>query len=127
MSGYHRIVEELLAAHELFRRLGFVPTELGPIATERQIPFQAVHGDRTFRIDVCGGKAASACNKELCDLVVEQYPRAALWWNSVMTPEHERMRVWLNSAAYEASGNIVHSLARKGFPLAEMAAAKGKS
>jgi hypothetical protein len=126
-SKFHRITEELLAAHELFRRLGFLPTELGPLVTDRQILFQAARNGRVFRIDVAGGKAASGFTEQLAKLVTEEYAPAANWWNNCMTPESERVRIWLNSAALAASEEIVLALMRKGFKVREMIEAKGKN
>lgn len=121
---FHRVTQELLATHELFRRLGFVPAELGPVAIGRQVLFQAAHGDLVFRADVAGGLSLNAVTEEEVALIAGEYPAAARWWNSHATPEEARMFVWLNSVACQHSSEIVLALARKGFPLAEMAEAK---
>lgn len=126
-STFHRITEELLASHELFRRLGFVPSELGPRITNRQILFEANRSGRVFRLDVAGGLAAFPFTPDLAKQIAEEYGPAATWWNSIMTPESERLRIWINSAAYHSADHVIALLIRKGFRVREMIEAKGKN
>lgn len=103
----HKIICEALAAHEVFRRLGFTPDEI----------FIHPHSDELF---VVVKRAALMFSLTLgkhdindVNSVIEKWTAAADWWNT--GPEPERRELFDRSEVRKNVVMIIAAMQAKGF------------
>lgn len=111
-------VRELLSVHEIFRRLGFLARDLyvdvfpqgcsRPGCDRVHVQFALRIGEPTsaplFRIDIY----------EDCSTVEEEWPKAALWWNSPERTKGELDEIYQNSFAVRNKVSLLMALSAKG-------------
>ncbi len=111
-------VRELLAVHEIFRRLGFLSRDLyvdtfpkgcaAPGCEATHVQFALRIGEPAspplFRIDI----------NEDCSKVAEDWPKAAFWWNAPERTRDELDEVYQNSFVVKNKVGLLIALAAKG-------------
>lgn len=97
-------VQELLALHEAFRKMGYPPGELF-VATfkgDGAVQFVLRRGGQQFTVDVERGLEPAK--------VLEEWARAVTWWNNNETSDADRSRIYKGSRLI-GGGNTVSLIA----------------
>ncbi len=111
-------IRELLAIHEIFRRLGFLPRDLYvdifPNGCGHPPPCKGIHAQFALRI---GGNSTEPLFRidinEDCSDVDANWGSAATWWNTASTNE-ERIELYENTWARRSSMQLLMALSKKG-------------
>lgn len=110
-KGWPDTIKELLALHEVFRKMGYKPEELYvvPYKTSGAIQFWLDHKGKCFVVDVASG--------EDTEKIVADWPKAAEWWNSKDTSDLERASIYKQSKLLRGGGigSLVAALTLRGF------------
>lgn len=100
-------IRELLALHEMFRKLKYPSEELF-VSTYRtgQVQFVLNHRNEIFTIDVAIGQDVTK--------VSEEWGKAVEWWNNPATPEEERQAIYKEFSAVRDATTLVSKLMQRG-------------
>lgn len=112
-------IRELLAAHEIFRRLGFLPqnlyVDIYPNGCGHPPPCKGLHVQFALRI---GGKETEPVFKidinEDCSDVSENWTKAVEWWNSSERNKEELNEIYWNTSAGRNKAQLLIALGKKG-------------
>lgn len=107
---FSMVTRELLALHEMFRRLNFDAAELYVCVYADAVHFQ-LGRDAKFVIDVPNPDRRSPPQ------VVEEWALALTWWNSHQTSDELRNEVIQGSAFWAQSTAIIAKLVMMGLYL----------
>ena len=103
----HPIIREALAAHEVFRKLGFTPDEIFLRPRPGELFVTVQRGGLEFNLDL-GDHDIDDTNR-----VIALWAAGADWWNT--GPEPERRELFDTSEVRKSAVMIIAALQAKGF------------
>ena len=109
MKTLSTAVKELLALHEMFRRLKFEAEELFVLSYLNGVQFQLVTYDKqVFTIDVPNPERISS------PALVEEWSQAITWWCAPTTSDAERTAIIDGSAFWGQTVPLITKLTMRG-------------
>lgn len=114
LKRWTRPINEMLATHELFRKMGFKADDLFVrFGANGEMQFELRNQKAEFAINIVGGDSILQPDGRLWEQLRDEWQRAVDWWNGD-APEFERHTLYNGSTIRKEAVGIIMALKNKG-------------